>query len=46
MDKKKITDILASVKDGRSSVEEAADILKHLPYEDMSFRKDRPSPTS
>ena len=39
MDIKKIKNILASVKDGKVSVEEAFSKLKHLPYEDISFAK-------
>lgn len=39
MDNKKIKNLLASVKDGKVSVEEALRKLKHLPYEDISFAK-------
>ncbi len=39
MDSSKIKKILESVKSGRSSIEKALDILKHLPYEDLSFAK-------
>jgi pyridinium-3,5-biscarboxylic acid mononucleotide synthase len=39
MDKSKITGILDSVKEGRVSVKEALDRIKHLPYEDISFAK-------
>jgi NCAIR mutase (PurE)-related protein len=39
MDNKKIINILDSVKNGRVSVSEAADKLKDLPYEDLSFAK-------
>jgi hypothetical protein len=39
MDKSKIKNILQSVKSGKSSIEKAMDVLKHLPYEDLSFAK-------
>lgn len=39
MDKSKIKNILQSVKSGKSSIEKAIDVLKHLPYEDLSFAK-------
>jgi len=39
MDKSKITNILDSVKEGKISVTEALDIIKHLSYEDISFAK-------
>jgi hypothetical protein len=39
MDSKKIKNLLASVKDGNISIEDALKKLKHLPYEDISFAK-------
>ena len=39
MDQKAIKRLLASVKDGGVSVEEALEKIKHLPYEDMSYAK-------
>jgi NCAIR mutase (PurE)-related protein len=39
MDGSKIKDILKSVKSGKTSVQDALDALKHLPYEDLSFAK-------
>jgi len=39
MDTSKIKNILQSVKSGKSSIEKAMDVLKHLPYEDLSFAK-------
>jgi NCAIR mutase (PurE)-related protein len=39
MDNKKIKQILDSVKSGRTTVKNALDSLKHLPYEDMGFAK-------
>jgi NCAIR mutase (PurE)-related protein len=39
MDGSKIRKILKSVQSGRTSVEDALDTLKHLPYEDLSFAK-------
>ena len=35
----KISKILNSVKSGKASVEKAVELLKHLPYEDISFAK-------
>jgi hypothetical protein len=39
MDSLKIKNILESVKSGKISIEKALDVLKHLPYEDLSFAK-------
>lgn len=39
MDNKKLKNILASIKDGSVSVDDALRTLKHLPYEDISFAK-------
>lgn len=39
MDKKKIKNILDSVRSGKISVENAIRQLKHLPYEDIAFAK-------
>ena len=39
MDSKKLKNLLASVKDGSITVEDAVRSLKHLPYEDISFAK-------
>ena len=39
MDNKKIKAVLQSVKSGKTPVNEALDILKHLPYEDIGYAK-------
>lgn len=39
MDTQRIKDILNSLKDGRLSVEDAFNTLKHLPFEDLSTAK-------
>src|SRR4030066_1338581 len=39
MDSKKIESVLQSVKSGKTPVNEALDILKHLPYEDIGYAK-------
>lgn len=39
MDKKKIKSILASVKKGHITIENALHVLQHLPYEDISFAR-------
>lgn len=39
MDNKKIKAVLESVKSGKTPVDEALDILKHLPYEDIGYAK-------
>jgi NCAIR mutase (PurE)-related protein len=39
MNSNKIKNLLASVKDGDVSIEDALKRLKHLPYEDISFAK-------
>ncbi|MEW6214178.1 MAG: nickel pincer cofactor biosynthesis protein LarB [Nitrospirota bacterium] len=39
MDRSRIKKILESVKSGKTSIEKALDVLKYLPYEDLSFAK-------
>lgn len=39
MDNKKIKTVLQSVKSGKTQVNEALDMLKHLPYEDIGYAK-------
>ena len=39
MESSKIKKILESVKCGKTGIEKALDVLKHLPYEDLSFAK-------
>lgn len=39
MDNKKIKSVLQAVKSGKTPVNEALDILKHLPYEDIGYAK-------
>lgn len=39
MDNKKIKAVLQSVKSGKASVNDALDLLKHLPYEDIGYAK-------
>jgi len=39
MDNEKIEEIITSVKDGKVSVGKAVSMLKHLPYEDISFAR-------
>ncbi len=39
MDNKKIKSILDSVKNGKTGIAEAMDLLKHLPYEDLGVAK-------
>lgn len=39
MEKKKIVQLLAKVRSGKVSLEDAFQILRHLPYEDLGFAK-------
>ncbi|MCE5184625.1 MAG: nickel pincer cofactor biosynthesis protein LarB [Planctomycetaceae bacterium] len=39
MDRKQIEELLEDVRDGRLSVHEAVERLRHLPYEDIGFAK-------
>jgi pyridinium-3,5-biscarboxylic acid mononucleotide synthase len=39
MDNTKLKNILASLRSGKRTLDEALDALKHLPYEDLSFAK-------
>lgn len=39
MDSKKLKSVLADVKSGKTSIDKALDIMKHLPYEDFDFAK-------
>ncbi len=39
MDNKKVRSLLADVKKGRTSVDDALNILRHLPFEDLHFAK-------
>jgi NCAIR mutase (PurE)-related protein len=39
MDSSKIKNILKSVQSGKTGIKKALDVLKHLPYEDLSFAK-------
>ena len=39
MNEKQIETLLAEVKDGRLTIEEAVQRLRHLPFEDVGFAK-------
>lgn len=39
MDKEKIRNLLNNLRIGKTTVDEAVDLLKHLPYEDIEFAK-------
>lgn len=39
MDTKKLESLLKDIRNGKTSIDEAIDALKHLPYEDMDFVK-------
>ena len=39
MDIKKLESLLNDIKNGSTSIKDALDIIKHLPYEDMDFAK-------
>lgn len=39
MDTKKLKSLLNNVRNGKTSIDNALDVLRHLPYEDMDFAK-------